>query len=182
MNYPVWGHRPAINRLPLNFLTIWEAIYDQNSISLTHVDTLTSHYNNPLISNMWNQYSLCWRRFNSLGPSVAIWRWRSWSTLVQVMACCLTAPSHYLNQCWLIICKVLWHSSEDIIKRRFEDTNQWSKIENCIFKITLRSPRGHWVKETCLPWRCRFVRRLHYHAQSSAEIRGMVLPVWPTLM
>ena len=23
------------------------------------------------------------------------------STLVQVMACCLTAPSHYLNQCWL---------------------------------------------------------------------------------
>ena len=31
------------------------------------------------------------------------------------MACCLTAPSHYLNQCWLIISKVLWHSSEDII-------------------------------------------------------------------
>ena len=25
----------------------------------------------------------------------------SGSTLVQVMACCLTAPSHYLNQCWL---------------------------------------------------------------------------------
>ena len=63
-------------------------------------------------------------KFNSLGPSDAIWRWRSWSTLVQVMACCLTAPSHYLNQCWLIISKVLWHSSEDIIMRRFEDTNQ----------------------------------------------------------
>ena len=61
---------------------------------------------------------------NSLGPSDAIWRWRSWSTLVQVMACCLTAPSHYLNQCWLIISKVLWHSSEDIIMRRFEDSNQ----------------------------------------------------------
>ena len=61
---------------------------------------------------------------NSLGPSDAIWRWRSWSTLVQVMACCLMAPSHYLNQCWLIISKVLWHSSEDII---------------------IRSPRGQWV-------------------------------------
>ena len=61
---------------------------------------------------------------NSLGPSDAIWRWRSWSTLVQVMVCCLTAPSHYLNQCWLIISKVLWHSSEDITIRRFEDTNQ----------------------------------------------------------
>ena len=27
------------------------------------------------------------------------------------MACCLMAPSHYLSQCWLIISKVLWHSS-----------------------------------------------------------------------
>ena len=61
---------------------------------------------------------------NSLGPSEAIWRWRSWSKLVQVMACSLMAPSHYLNQCWLIVSKVLWHSSEDIVIRRFEDTNQ----------------------------------------------------------
>ena len=62
--------------------------------------------------------------FNSLGPSEAIWWWRFWSTLVQVMACCLTAPSHYLNQCWLIISKGMCHSSEDIIIRKFEDTNQ----------------------------------------------------------
>ena len=47
---------------------------------------------------------------NSLGPSDAKWRQGSRSTLVQVMACCLTAPSHYLNQCWLIITEVLWHS------------------------------------------------------------------------
>ena len=60
---------------------------------------------------------------NSLGPSDAVWRWRSWSTLIQVMACCLTTPSHYLNQCWLITSKVLWHSFADIIIR-FEDTNQ----------------------------------------------------------
>ena len=39
---------------------------------------------------------------NSLRPSDTIWRHRSGSTLSQVMACCLTAPSHYLNQCWLI--------------------------------------------------------------------------------
>ena len=43
---------------------------------------------------------------NSLRPSDAIWWHRSESTLAQVMACCLTAPSHYLNQCWLIISKV----------------------------------------------------------------------------
>ena len=49
---------------------------------------------------------------NSLWPSDAIWRHRSRLTLAQVMACCLTAPSHYLNQCWLIITKVQWCSSE----------------------------------------------------------------------
>ena len=52
------------------------------------------------------------QRFNSLWPSDAIWLQGSWSTLVQVMVCCLTAPSHYLNQCWLIITKVQWCSSE----------------------------------------------------------------------
>ena len=61
---------------------------------------------------------------HSLGPSDAIWRWRSWSTLVQVMAYCLTAPRHYLNQSWLVISKVLWYSSEDVIIRSFQDTNQ----------------------------------------------------------
>ena len=35
------------------------------------------------------------------------------TTLAQVMACYLTAPSHYLNQCWLITTKVYWHSSKD---------------------------------------------------------------------
>ena len=47
---------------------------------------------------------------NSLWPSDARWWQRSGSTLAQVMAWCLTAPSHYLNQCWLIISEVQWHS------------------------------------------------------------------------
>ena len=42
----------------------------------------------------------------SLWPCDTIWRQRSGPTLAQVMACCLTAPSHYLNQCWLIIGEV----------------------------------------------------------------------------
>ena len=41
--------------------------------------------------------------FNSLWPGGTIWQHRSGSTLAQVMACCLTAPNHDLNQCWLII-------------------------------------------------------------------------------
>ena len=85
-------------------------------------------------------------KINSLGPSDAIWRQKSGSTMAQVMVCCLTAPSHYLNQCWLIISIVLWHSSEVINIRRIEDTNQQSKIEDYIFKTTLRSPKGQWVK------------------------------------
>ena len=36
---------------------------------------------------------------NSLWPGDTIWRHRSGSTLAQVMACCLMAPSHCLNQC-----------------------------------------------------------------------------------
>ena len=82
---------------------------------------------------------------NSLWPSDVIRRQGTESTLAQVMACCLMAPSHYLNQCWLIFSKVLWHSSEGIIIRRSEDTNQKIKIENYIFRILSRSPRGQWV-------------------------------------
>ena len=54
-----------------------------------------------------NQHGIDYHsQVNSLGPSDAIWRQKTGLTLAQVMACCLTAPSHYLNQCWLIISKV----------------------------------------------------------------------------
>ena len=65
---------------------------------------------------------------NSLWPSDAIRRQETESTLAQVMACCLTAPSHYLNQWWLIISKVLWHSSEGIIVRRYQSVKQDWKL------------------------------------------------------
>ena len=77
---------------------------------------------------------------------VTPWRHGTRSTLAQVMAWCLTAPSHYLNQCWLIIGEVPRHSSQGIILRWCEDINQWNKSENCSFKMSSRSPRGQWVK------------------------------------
>ena len=43
---------------------------------------------------------------NSFWSSDNIWWQRSGSTLAEVMACCQTAPSHYLTQCWLIISKL----------------------------------------------------------------------------
>ena len=55
---------------------------------------------------------------NTLWPSDAMWRQRSWTTLAQVMACCLMAPSHYLNQCWLMISEMLWHSPDSNISQK----------------------------------------------------------------
>ena len=43
----------------------------------------------------------------------AIWRFSSGSTLVLLRVCCLMAPSHYLNQCWLFISELHWHSRQD---------------------------------------------------------------------
>ena len=50
--------------------------------------------------------------------------------IVHVMACCLTAPSHYLNQCWLITSEVLWHSSEGNSIRNAQHIYPWYEFEN----------------------------------------------------
>ena len=47
---------------------------------------------------------------------------RSRLTLPQVMACCLTALCHYLNQCWLIISGVQWLWSGGITKISLKNT------------------------------------------------------------
>ena len=79
---------------------------------------------------------------NSLWPSDPILRWRSWSTLVQIMACCLTAPSHYLNQCRLIISE----TSDIHLRTISQEIPQWSvtKIIN-FFNMPFKSLRGHWI-------------------------------------
>ena len=52
--------------------------------------------------------------FNQLSPSDAIWQWY-WSTMAQIMAWCLTAPSHYLIRDY-------WHTSECNFR---ENWNNW---------------------------------------------------------
>ena len=83
--------------------------------------------------------------FNSLRPSDAIWRQWSWTTLAQIMACCLTAPSHYLNQCWLIIRGVLWHTSESSFAGIAQGIDSGYEFEKDILKNIFKSPRGQWV-------------------------------------
>ena len=83
-------------------------------------------------------YPLC------LGLNITVNSWwhKYGSTLAQVMACCLTAPSHYLNQCRLIISKVQWHPSESNFTRDTSVISHWNYLENYLFKILFKSSRG----------------------------------------
>ena len=61
--------------------------------------------------------------FNSSWRSDVIWRQRPESVLARIMSCCLTAPSHYLNQCLRITSKVQWHSPEGDFTRDISAIN-----------------------------------------------------------
>ena len=78
----------------------------------------------------------CVRNLNSLWPSDIIWWQEFGSTLTQVMACCLTAPSHYLNQSWLIISEVLEHSPESNFAGNAQKIYSWYELKDDYCKIT----------------------------------------------
>ena len=67
---------------------------------------------------------------NSLWARRIICQHRTGSTLAQVMACCLMAPSHYLNQYRLIVIGVNWQSHGQFHK---EIPQPWDT--NCCLKI-----------------------------------------------
>ena len=67
-----------------------------------------------------------------------IWQQRARSTFVQVMARCLTVPSHYLNQFWLILSEDLWHSPEGNFTGNAQDVYPWYE-----FKITYSRLQPH---------------------------------------
>ena len=73
-----------------------------------------------------------------------MWRHRSASVFVQAMACRLTAPSHFLNQCWIIISSILWHLLERHFTLRGEATMLCYQFENNSFIITSLFPTGWW--------------------------------------
>ena len=65
----------------------------------------------------------------SLSPGDVIWH-TSWSTLVQVMAWCLMALSHYLNQCRVTTNEILWHSFQHNVFLNTEEINIWVVLWN----------------------------------------------------
>ena len=109
----------AIRWMPQH-LTDWSSV----KASDIHIRAISQEMPQPSITKIRLKITV-----NSFWPSDTIWL-RSGSTLAQVMACCLTAPSHYLNQCWLIISEVQWHS----YKSNF--TRDASTITNIRLKIT----------------------------------------------
>ena len=67
---------------------------------------------------------------------------RAGSTLTLVMACFLTTPSHYLNQCWLLVSHIFWHSPENNFVGNAWDYYPLCEFKNYWFKITATSAEG----------------------------------------
>ena len=130
---------------PISFTTFLLLLkFNVNFVLLLNKCHYSDHYN--LL------YMLCWkkfhvlrerRKFKSLWPSDAIWWHRSGSTLVQVMACRLTAPSHYWAQYWLIMKGVLWHSPKSDFTRSAKPLHVH---EDYSFKFTTTTSRDQWVQ------------------------------------
>ena len=104
-----------------------------------------------IVSNICDKIKWClvshW--ISWLWPSDSIWRHKSGTTLARVMACCLTASSHYLSQCWLLDNDVPWPSQHGNFIARTEATRSYDEVQNYISKIIATSPRIQWVKTHC---------------------------------
>ena len=113
-----FGHQNFFFNL-LDFLIVWS--WSDNWLHLKVQTYLVI-----LLTSLWQSDAIQWHK--------------SRSTLVQVMACCLMAPSHYLNQCWLIISR----SSNTNLRTITREIPMWS----C--EVSFKPPRGQWVNLQCL--------------------------------
>ena len=87
-------------------------------------------------------------------PGEAIWLRRSLPTLVQIIACCLTTPSYYLNQL-LIVNRTFGNNINGIFFQNtnifHEDTlpNLICKMSMCNFKISMSQEKS---SVQCVQW------------------------------
>ena len=119
----------------LNYYWYW-------TLSNKTVEKNESEYNNSFHKMLMTISSI-----NTLWPSDLIWWHKSGWTLAEVMACCLTAPSHYLNQCWVIISEVLTTISQELLNISILDmslkiTNlrltHWGRVTHiCVGKLSI---------------------------------------------
>ena len=92
---------------------------------------VTSHYLNQYWPRSMTHHGVMWPQWiNSLWPSDYNWCHISWSTLAQM------APSHYLNQSWLIISEVQWQSHEGNHMRAISHEIPQQSVTKIRFKIS----------------------------------------------
>ena len=99
----------------------------------------------PIMTIWWNFPDY----FNSLWPINTIRQHRYGSTLAQAMAWSLTAPSHYLNQCWLIITQAHWNITEGNFTETVLDITHYK-----VFEITYLKILQHITEVNELTFRC----------------------------
>ena len=87
----------------------------------------------------WNQEF--W--LNLLGPSDTMWHHETLSTLVQVMVCCLTELSHYLDQSWCIFSGILSNKIQSNLNQSAIAYMVENTFENSVWKmVDFVSPSG----------------------------------------
>ena len=142
----VFGMMMIGNTVPDDMVNIFQYVHNRHQF-LAFNSLWLSDTRARFLSLAWSELRLCsanhrpgyWSNLPCDWPSTA-WAYseqgiengpRSWSTLAQVMACCLTAPSHHLNKFWFIIKCALWHSPESNFRSELE------LICNMCWKIVL---------------------------------------------
>ena len=66
----------------------WKSWHTYRSVILSHFH-MNSKLHHLSMNSLWLSDAICWHISGSI--------------LAQIMSCCLTATSHFLNQCWCII-------------------------------------------------------------------------------
>ena len=69
----------------------------------------------------------------------------------QVEDCCMTAPSHYLNRCWLIITEVLWHSPDGNYTGNAQGIGPWHKSHDLRLHPHLPQQMSSWRNQSSSP-------------------------------
>ena len=132
-----WIERNGLFKILMGVIRYWPMC-----LVITTCNNMTSHQRYG-VSNHRQIDSLLY----SLWPSDVIWRQGSSSTLAQVMACCLTAPSHYLNQCWLRISEVFGIHMMAISQKMKILKKFIAEMSLKFTNLRLRSPPPPWANQ-----------------------------------
>ena len=112
---------------------------------------------------------------NSFWPTDVIWRHGAEPKLTQVMVCCLTVPSHYLNQCWRIINGVLWHSDEG----NFTSTHElYPQHVLTHFPLDKMAAISQTIFSDAFSWMKNFVFWLKFHWSLLLRVQLAVTQHW----